>query len=78
MSVVGRLLPAVLAFGGTLLMLASAPIVSPLGQASWIVDNRLAGAPHVIRKAAATALAAGRTMINYLDFDVRPTLASLC
>jgi pimeloyl-ACP methyl ester carboxylesterase len=59
------------------LVLASAPIVTPLEQASWIVDQQLAGAPELLRKAAATALAAGRALINYLDFDVRATLATL-
>jgi uncharacterized protein len=59
------------------LVLASAPVVSPLEQASWIVDNTVAGAPHAVRKTAATALASGRTLINYLDFDVRSALADL-
>jgi hypothetical protein len=59
------------------LVLASAPVVSPLEQASWIVDNTVAGAPYAVRKTAATALASGRTLINSLDFDVRSALADL-
>lgn len=59
------------------LVLVSAPIVSPLEQASWIVDHTLAGAPHAVRKTAAAALASGRTLINYLDCDVRSTISNL-
>lgn len=59
------------------LVLASAPNVSPLEQASWIVENTFAGAPHAFRKTAATALASGRTLVKYLDFDARSTLADL-
>lgn len=59
------------------LVLVSAPIVTPLEQSSWIIDQKLAGAPPAIRRLAATALASGRSLINYLDFDVRSTLASL-
>jgi pimeloyl-ACP methyl ester carboxylesterase len=59
------------------LVLASAPVVTPLEQASWIVDQQFTGTPEALRKAAATALASGRTLINYLDFDVSSTLAAL-
>ena len=59
------------------LVLASAPIVTPLEQSVWIVDEKLAGAPQAMRRMAATALASGRTLINYLGFDVRSTLATL-
>jgi pimeloyl-ACP methyl ester carboxylesterase len=59
------------------LVLASAAIVTPLEQSVWIVDQKLAGAPQAIRRMAAVALASGRTLINYLDFDVRSTLATL-
>ena len=34
-------------------------------------------APHAFRKTAATALASGRTLVKYLDFDVGSTLADL-
>jgi len=59
------------------LVLASASIVTPLEQASWIVDQKLAGVPLPIRKTAGMALGSGRTLINYLDFDVQSTLATL-
>ena len=59
------------------LVLVSAPIVTPLEQNSWIIDQKLAGAPPAIQRLAATALASGRSLINYLDFDVRSTLATL-
>ncbi len=59
------------------LVLASAPIVTPLEQSVWIVDQKLAGAPQAMRRTAATALASGRALINYLGFDVPSTLATL-
>jgi uncharacterized protein len=59
------------------LVLASAPIVTPLEQSAWMVDQKLAGAPPAIRRMAASALASGRTLINYVGFDVRSTLATL-
>ena len=59
------------------LVLASAPIVTPLEQSLWIVDEKLAGAPQAMRRTAAAALASGRTLINYVGFDVRSTLATL-
>jgi alpha-beta hydrolase superfamily lysophospholipase len=59
------------------LVLASAPIVTPLEQSSWIVDQKLTAAPPAIGRMAATVLASGRDLINYLDFDVRSSLARL-
>ncbi len=55
-------------------ILASAPVVSPLEQSSWVVDSALHDAPELIRRTGATVLAQGRHIIDYLDFDPRPLL----
>jgi uncharacterized protein len=56
------------------LVLASAPIVSPLEQAIWSVDTRLAGMPTAVRRVAAYGLAGGRAFLDYLDEDPPPHL----
>ena len=58
-------------------ILASAPIVSPLEQSSWIVDSALHDAPELVRRAGATVLAQGRHIIDYLDFDPRTLLTRI-
>ncbi len=57
-------------------MLVSAPIVSPLEQVSWVADRALTETPPVIRRASATVLAGGRTVVDYLDFDPHPAMAA--
>ncbi|GAB2584775.1 alpha/beta hydrolase family protein [Microlunatus antarcticus] len=57
-------------------ILVSAPVVSPLDQAAWTVDRRLAAAPDPVRSSAATLLAMGRPVVVYLGTDVRPALAA--
>ena len=59
------------------LALASAPIVSPLEQVAWAVDRPISGAPDWIRRIPATALAAGRPLVDYLDFNVGQALDSV-
>ncbi len=58
-------------------VLVSAPIVSPLAQASWMIDRAVAELPNPIRRVAATAVAAGRPFLNYADEDSDDALASL-
>jgi len=58
-------------------VLASAPVVTPLEQAAWLVDRRMFGAPDWMRRVPAVALASGRGLIGYLDADVRPALAEV-
>lgn len=64
--------PSVLDF----LVLASAPVVSPLEQAAWLVDRPLADLPGPVRRVPASLLAAGRGFLPYLDEDTRPHLAA--
>jgi pimeloyl-ACP methyl ester carboxylesterase len=52
-------------------VLVSAPVVSPLEQISWTVDRRISDAPPSLRRIPASVLAAGRTIIDYLDFTPR-------
>jgi pimeloyl-ACP methyl ester carboxylesterase len=59
------------------LILVSASIVSPLEQASWMVDRRIEALPQSVRRTAASVLASGRHVVDYLDFDVAPALARL-
>jgi hypothetical protein len=59
------------------LVLVSASIVSPLEQASWMVDRTIETLPLSARRTAANVLASGRHVIDYLDFDVTPVLARL-
>lgn len=56
-------------------VLAAAPVVSPGEQAAWLVDSRLRSAPRPVRLAAATVVAQGRHLLDYLDFDSGPRLA---
>jgi pimeloyl-ACP methyl ester carboxylesterase len=58
------------------LVLASAPIVTPLEQSAWIVDRRLSGFPDPVRRVPASLLATGRSVLDYLDEDPRPHLAA--
>lgn len=58
-------------------VLVSPPVVSPLDQASWTVDGRIADSPEVVRSSVATVLAMGRPVIGYLGTDVRPALAAM-
>lgn len=57
-------------------VLVSAPVVSPLDQALWVVDRRLSGSPRFLRAAASDTLVSGRPLLRYLDADVRPALAA--
>lgn len=57
-------------------VLAAAPVVSPGEQAAWIVDRAIQGAPGAIRLAAATVVAQGGFLLDYLDFDTRSRLAT--
>lgn len=57
-------------------ILASAPVVSPGEQSAWIVDSRLQAAPAPMRLAAAAVVGQGRFLLDYLDFDSRPLLAT--
>ena len=57
-------------------VLVSAPVVTPLEQAAWTVDRRLAAAPDPVRASAATLLGMGRPLIGYLGTDVRGSLAA--
>ncbi len=58
------------------LILASAPIVTPLEQSAWIVDRQMGALPEPVRRVPASLLAAGRTVLDYLDEDPRPHLAA--
>lgn len=58
-------------------VLASAPVLSPLEQASWVVDHAITAAPSAVRKIPAVALAGGSTVVDYLDFDSAPYLQSI-
>ena len=57
-------------------VLLSAPVVSPLDQAAWTLDRRLAAAPLRVRAALGTGLAMGRPLLGHLGTDVRPALAA--
>ena len=57
------------------LVLVSAPVVSPLEQAAWLADRRLAGLPDALRRVPASVLATGRRFLPYVDEDTRPHLA---
>ena len=57
-------------------VLVSAPMVSPLEQASWVVDRRLRVVPGPLRAGAAALLVTGRSFAPGLDTDVRPELAA--
>jgi len=57
-------------------VLVSAPVVTPLEQAAYVVDQRLAGRPTVVRSAAATGLVLGRPVARWLGTDVGPQLAA--
>lgn len=59
------------------LAMVSPSIVTPVEQIAWTVDNTMASAPGWVRRVPATALAAGRPYLDYLDFDVRPVIAAL-
>lgn len=59
------------------LVLASAPIVSPLHQVAWAVDERLSGAPDWLRRIPAAALSMGRHFSDSLDTDITPALGEL-
>lgn len=56
-------------------VLVSAPVVSPLERASWVVDQRLAGLPAVVRRTAAAGLVLGRPVAPWLGTDGVPALA---
>ncbi|GAA3563715.1 hypothetical protein GCM10022197_19090 [Microlunatus spumicola] len=58
-------------------VLLSAPVVSPLDQASWTLDRRLAAAPLRVRAAVGSGLAMGRPLLGHLGIDVRPALAAM-
>lgn len=62
--------------GPDFLVLASAPVVTPLEQAAWIIDRPLAPLPDAVRRVPASLLAAGRTFLPYLEEDSRPHLAA--
>lgn len=64
--------PSVLDF----LILASAPVVTPLEQAAWIIDRPLVRLPDPVRRVPASLLAAGRAYLPYLEEDSRPQLAA--
>lgn len=57
-------------------ILVSAPVVSPLDHAAWILDHRIAAAPSAVRSTFAAGLVLGRPVLAYLDTDVRPALAA--
>lgn len=57
-------------------VLVSAPLVSPLEQAAWVVDRRLAGLPVGVRRAAAAGLVLGPPVAGWLETDVVPRLAA--
>lgn len=57
-------------------VLVLAPVVTPLEQAAYVVDRRLAGLPAVVRSAAATGLVLGRPVARWLGTDVVPQLAA--
>jgi hypothetical protein len=54
------------------LILVSAPIVSPLEQASWMVDRRIEALPQFVHRTSANVMASARHVVDYLDFDVAP------
>lgn len=51
-------------------------MVTPLEQAAYVVDRRLAGLPAVVREAAAAGLVLGRPVARWLGTDVVPQLAA--
>jgi alpha-beta hydrolase superfamily lysophospholipase len=57
-------------------VLASAPVVSPLEQAGWVVDGAISGAPAVIRRSAAATVGGGRFVTDGLDIDPLEGLAT--
>ena len=57
-------------------VLLSAPVVTPLEQAGWLVDRRLAAAPRTLRAGAAAGLVSGRPLLPHLDTDVVPALTT--
>ncbi|MEX5235832.1 alpha/beta hydrolase family protein [Kocuria arenosa] len=58
-------------------VLISAPVVTPMEQISWTVDRRIPDAPPSLRRIPASVLAAGRTIIDYLDFHSTPRLKNI-
>ncbi|MFP5283834.1 MAG: alpha/beta hydrolase family protein, partial [Actinomycetes bacterium] len=59
------------------LALASAPVVSPLQQAAWMVDRPLQGALTPVRRLAATAVGLGRPVLHDVGTDISPALRTL-
>ncbi|SER03333.1 alpha/beta fold hydrolase [Microlunatus flavus] len=57
-------------------VLVSAPVVTPLEQASWVVDRRLSALPGAVRGGAAAALGLGGPVAPWLSTDVAPALAA--
>ena len=57
--------------------LASAPVVPPLENAGYTVDQAIAGWPTPLRALPATALSGGRWLCDYLDFDLRTQIDPL-
>ncbi|MBM7785996.1 alpha/beta hydrolase family protein [Tenggerimyces flavus] len=55
----------------------SPSFVTPLEQVAWTADRSVAWAPEFVRRVPATALASGRTVADFLDFDVEPALRQL-
>ncbi len=59
------------------LVLVSPTVVSPLSQAMWVVDGFVEAAPELVRRVAASAIAAGRGILDYLDEDADAALAEI-
>lgn len=55
----------------------SPSFVTPLEQVAWTADRKVAWAPEWVRRVPATALASGRSIADFLDFDVTPALRQL-
>ncbi|MBZ2199313.1 alpha/beta hydrolase family protein [Occultella gossypii] len=59
------------------LVLVSAPIVTPLEQASWTIGHVTGAAPAPLARIPATMLSAGPEFVDYVDTDIRGTLAEV-
>lgn len=55
----------------------SPSFVTPLEQVAWTADRSVAWAPEWVRRVPAAALASGRSVADFLDFDVEPALRQL-
>lgn len=58
-------------------VLASAPVVSPLEQVGHLIERTTRGAPSWLHRTVATMMAGGPNVVGYVGTDIRPQLAAL-